>query len=256
MNNLLPRIDPEFIELIPPLSKEEYSQLEQNILAYRKCRDAIVVWGDTIVDGHNRFRICAEHGIPFEIKEIDFESRDAAKLWILDNQLGRRNLTDAVRIEVALSKVELLRQQAKKNLRRGGRKKSSEGQIPENPDDTRAEKPFSPVARQDEEPINVHKAVASEAGVSDGTVHHFMQIAKHGSPELLEGVKSGDLKIKTAYRLLETEILKKLKHADKLCDYIEKNFPIEGDEEANQKIRARFADLRGHLEVLRRAKNA
>ena len=256
MTNPIPRIDPEFKELIPPLSLEEYDQLEQNILAHRKCRDAIIVWGDILVDGHNRLRICAKHGITLEIKEMEFESRDAAKLWILDNQLGRRNLTDAMRIELALSKVELLRQQAKENLRRGGRPKSGVGQMPENPDDIRAEKPFSPVARQDEEPINVHKTVASEAGVSDGTVHNYMQVSKHGTPELLEGVKSGDIKIKTAYRLLEKEMLKMLKRAHTQLTVIEKNYPIEGDEVANQQIRARLAELHGHFRVLKEVGNA
>ena len=106
----LPKIDPEFKALIPPMSPEEYKQLEQNILAHKKCRDAIILWDDTIVDGHNRFRICAEHGIKFQIKHMDFGSREEAMIWILDNQLGRRNLTDAMRIELAMSKVEMLKQ--------------------------------------------------------------------------------------------------------------------------------------------------
>ena len=246
-NNLPPRIDPEFAELIPPLTKDEYTQLEQNILAYRKCRDAIIVWGDTIVDGHNRFRICAQHGITFEIEEMEFDSRDAAKLWILDNQLGRRNLTDAMRIELALGKVELLRQQARENLTRGGRRKSS---------DSGAEKPFTKVPKQGEEPINVHKAVASEAGVSHGTVQNYMEVVKHGSPELFAGVKGGELKIGTAHRLLDKEIQKQLNHADKLYRYIEENLPTIINPQARQEINSRLSDLQGRLEALRGCGNA
>ena len=247
MNNLPPRIDPEFMGLIPPLSQEEYDQLEQNILAHKKCRDAIIVWGDILVDGHNRMRICAAHNITFEIKEMEFESRDAAKLWILDNQLGRRNLTDAMRIELALSKVELLRQQARENQVRGGREKSGK---------SGAEKLLSPVPEQNVPPIDVRNAVASEANVSDGTVHHYMQISKHGSPELLEQVKTGELKIKTAYRLLHKEVIKQLKQAGQLYDYIEECYPIKGNEEANQRIKSRLVDLQRHLATLRGANHA
>ena len=102
-----PRIDPEFKSLIPPLTTDEYSQLEQNILAHG-CRDPIALWRDKIVDGHNRFEICTKHGTPFKTVKLRFPGREAVKLWILDNQLGRRNLSDATRIELAARKVEYM----------------------------------------------------------------------------------------------------------------------------------------------------
>ena len=224
VTNPVPRIDPEFQALIPPLSPEEYSQLEQNILAYKKCRDALVVWGDTLVDGHNRLRICATHSIPFEIKEVNFDSREEAMVWILDNQLGRRNLTDAMRIELALSKVELLRQRAKENLRRGGRKKAG-GQTTEKPSDKGAEKPLSESYKQIGDSINVRKAVANEAGVSEGIVHNYVQVTKQGSPELVEDVRSGKVKIDAAHRLLDKEITKQLNLADKQVRSIVETIP-------------------------------
>ena len=276
VTNLIPRIDPEFAALIPPLSPEEYNQLEQNILADKKCRDAIVVWDNTVVDGHNRFRICAAHNIPFEVKEIHFDSRKEALLWILNNQLGRRNLTDAMRIELALSKVELLRQQARENQRRGAARGGSSkpsnkseaahcepstltgdeaGSLSDDPSDP-AGKLLPPVPVQNAASIDVRKAVANEAGVSHGTVQNYMEVAKHGTPELLESVKSGDMKIKTAYRLLDKEVMKRLKHADKLYDYIEANYPITGNDEANQFIKSRLMDLHRHLKTLLEVKNA
>ena len=227
MTNPVPRIDPEFKALIPPLSKEEYQQLEHNILSCNKCRDAIVTWRGIIVDGHNRFNVCVTHGITFEIKEMDFASRQEAKLWILDNQLGRRNITDAMRIELALSKVELLRQKAKDNqIRAGG-------------DKTRAGALLSEVSKLEEEPINVRKAMADEVGVSEGTIHNYVQITKHGSPELLERVRSGDIKIDTAHRLQVKEIVKQIKRVDELYSCIRRNIPIEGDPVANQEIKAK-----------------
>lgn len=85
------KINPVFKALIPPLSTEEYNQLEKNILA-DGCRDPLVVWNDTLIDGHNRYRICQEHGLPCEYVEATFDSEDEAIDWIIDNQLGRRNL--------------------------------------------------------------------------------------------------------------------------------------------------------------------
>lgn len=58
-------------------------------------RDALIVWNDTIIDGHNRWRIIQKHpDLPFTVEERTFENRDEAILWMCNNQLGRRNLND------------------------------------------------------------------------------------------------------------------------------------------------------------------
>ena len=90
------QIDQEFMGLIPPMQRKEYVQLEMNIRE-EGCRDPIVVWNQTIVDGHNRYQICHRNKIPFRIINKEFESREAAKAWICANQLGRRNITPEYR---------------------------------------------------------------------------------------------------------------------------------------------------------------
>ena len=50
-------IDPEFKNLIRPLRREEYRQLELNLVV-EGCREDIIAWNDTIIDGHNRYEIC------------------------------------------------------------------------------------------------------------------------------------------------------------------------------------------------------
>ena len=93
------KIDPEFEQVIPPLTKDEYHQLEENILADGKIMMPIALWGDTIVDGHNRYRIACEHGdIPYTTTQLDFDNRHEAVAWICKNQLGRRNLSDEQRV--------------------------------------------------------------------------------------------------------------------------------------------------------------
>lgn len=91
------KIDAEFAALIPPLSAEERQQLEQNIVEHGGARDPLVVWASkgtlTLLDGHNRYEICSRLGLPFDIHEVRFKSREEACDWIDNNQLGRRNLS-------------------------------------------------------------------------------------------------------------------------------------------------------------------
>ena len=89
-------IDPEFKTLIRPLRKDEYLQLEVN-LAVDGCREPIITWNNIIVDGHNRYEICNRLHIPYAIREMTFENREQAIVWICSNQLGRRNITEETR---------------------------------------------------------------------------------------------------------------------------------------------------------------
>ena len=90
------QIDQEFKELIPPLSKEEFNLLEENILKFG-CIDPICTWNNTIIDGHNRYSICTKHNLKFNIQAFNFELREEAKDWICANQLGRINISDETR---------------------------------------------------------------------------------------------------------------------------------------------------------------
>ena len=87
-------IDPEFKAQIPPLTEDERKQLEENILADGEILSPILVWNDTIVDGHNRYEILQSHPeIPYNIRNLYLETREQVLAWICKNQLGRRNLT-------------------------------------------------------------------------------------------------------------------------------------------------------------------
>ena len=109
------KIDREFADLIPPLTEEEYKGLEQSILA-EGCRDALVVWNDTLVDGHNRYRICTEHNIGYVTVTKDFEDRNAAMLWMMNNQLSRRNLNDFQRVEIVRKCENAVRAKAEQRM--------------------------------------------------------------------------------------------------------------------------------------------
>jgi 16S rRNA G966 N2-methylase RsmD len=95
------KIDNEFKNIIPPLQDEEYQLLENSILS-EGCRDPLIVWEseNTIIDGHNRYKICQEHNVHFDITHIEFADRIDAIEWICTNQLGRRNLTPEARADL------------------------------------------------------------------------------------------------------------------------------------------------------------
>ena len=90
------KIDPEFRNVIRPLSEEEFKQLEENILSDGEIYEPICVWDETIVDGHNRNMIWNAHKELPEprIRKMNFNSKDEAIDWICKKQLGRRNLTE------------------------------------------------------------------------------------------------------------------------------------------------------------------
>jgi hypothetical protein len=96
-------IDPAFQKEIPKLRKEELAQLEAS-LQREGCKDPLRLWGNILIDGHNRHEICKRLGIPFGITRIDLDSREDALQWIRRNQLGRRNITDAYR-KILIQKI-------------------------------------------------------------------------------------------------------------------------------------------------------
>src|SRR5690625_2009892 len=107
------KINQELKELIPSLSTEEFAQLESNIIK-EGCRDPLVLWDNTIVDGHNRYKICVDNGIEFNTIDKDFNNIDEAKVWMIDTQKGRRNLTDGQQYELMQVKRQLLLEKGKR----------------------------------------------------------------------------------------------------------------------------------------------
>ena len=109
---VIPRVDPQFYRLIPPLTKDEFEQLEKNILS-EGCLDPICVWKGLILDGHNRFTICMKYSISYQTREIHLGSRQEAIAWICANQLGRRNISAETRRYLIGKRYQAQKQQCK-----------------------------------------------------------------------------------------------------------------------------------------------
>lgn len=174
------RIDEEFAGLIPPLTEEEYRGLETSILA-EGCRDALVVWNDVLVDGHNRYKICTAHGVPYKTAQKDFADRNEVLLWMLNNQLGRRNLNDFQRVEMVRKCENAVKAKAKE---RQGTRTDLENNIV----------PKSAQSRSRDE-------LAQMAGVGHSTYEHATAVLDKAPEEVKQAVRNDELSINAAYEV-------------------------------------------------------
>lgn len=188
-------IDSEFQSLIPPLSDDEYEGLEKSLVenGYQDWREPIITWNGTVIDGHNRYNICEEHGIKFRTMEREFDSRDAAKIWIIENQSKvRRNLNPGQKatLEIDLHEAE---------VREAARLRQVQT-LKQNQNDNRWD-PKSPTVAVDQEPEKGRTAeiLAKQAGVGPMTIKRALRVKKE-DPELYDKVRSGEVSVTTAYK--------------------------------------------------------
>ena len=85
-------LDDEFRFLLPPLDEQTFRDLEAAILEHGLLVP-LVLWRGILIDGYHRYRICSEHSIPFSTIDMEFDSREDVIIWIIENQISRRNLT-------------------------------------------------------------------------------------------------------------------------------------------------------------------
>jgi len=189
------KINENFRNLIPPLSESEYSELEKSLLT-EGCREPIIIWKNMIVDGHHRYEICTKHDIPFRTQEIEFQNEDEAKVWILTNQLARRNLPEFTRIELALKRKEILLAKGKEKQKQTLKQYSDT--VLSNFDKT-------------EEPHNTRQIIADELEISTGKVAMAEQVLKQAPEKIKDKLRRGEISINKAYKEIKRkEILEKL----------------------------------------------
>ena len=175
-------INEELRSFIDPLTPVEYAALERSLLA-DGCRDALVLWRDVLIDGHNRYDICTKHGIPFRTVNNDkFDSLEDVMLWVIDNNLARRSVSDFQRGMLALRKKEIVAARAAQRAA-----EAPPEQAPQEPVDDPADPPWS--TRED---------VAKAARVSANTLSQIERIRKTAAPALVDAVRSGTISVSAA----------------------------------------------------------
>lgn len=206
INNLI--IDPELRDLLPKLNKDEYEQLEKNILE-KGLEEAIVLWQKNLneiylIDGHNRYSICKKHNIDiYNWRLIDnCHSKDDVVKWMLDNQLGRRNLTPVQRYAVVQKFKPYLEEQAKENKSlNGGDKKSDLTNLP------------TPII----EKINTRKELAKKANISEGTYSKIDKVMQSNNEEVKEKLSNNKISVNKAYNVIKPKAEENNKTTDN-CD--------------------------------------
>jgi hypothetical protein len=175
-------------DYIDPLTEAEHAALERSLLA-EGCRDALVLWGDVLVDGHNRYAICQQHGIPFKVTQnTAFKSMEDVMLWMIDNHLGRRSVSDFQRGVLALRKKEIMAQRLEEDA---ARIQAEDAAIaPPDPADADAA-PAAKVRTSRED-------IARAARLSSNTLSQIEKIQKSATPELVEAVRAGTISINAA----------------------------------------------------------
>jgi hypothetical protein len=183
-------VNEELKAYIDPLTPEEYEALERSILA-EGCRDALVLWGNVLVDGHNRYGICSKHGLPFNtVQNTRFQSMEDVHLWMIDQHLGRRSVSDFQRGVLALRKREIVAQRRAQAV--AAPSPAAPVPAPDAPVAGGAPVPAAP------EPLDTREAVAKAARLSSSQVVLIEKIQKQAAPELVAAVKAGTISINAA----------------------------------------------------------
>lgn len=213
------KINPEFEKLIPPLADDELKQLESNLIkeGWRN-NERIFLWNDFIVDGHNRYKICLKNNIDFKTEPKQFTNKNEVILWMIENQLGRRNLPDYARVELNLKKEDVLRPLAKENQR------LSEGKGFQKSDNLKVE------------PFHVHKKIAEKSHVSHDTVARVKYIRDHADEETKNKLRAGDDKLSIHKVYVDLKAKEKREQVIKECN---EAVPIDG---INKKYNIIYAD--------------
>ncbi|HXP00940.1 MAG TPA: plasmid replication/partition related protein [Luteibacter sp.] len=185
-------VNEELKAYIDPLTPDEYEALERSLLT-EGCRDALVLWGDTLVDGHNRYGICRKHDIPFNtVQNERFQSIDDVHLWMIEQHLGRRSVSDFQRGVLALRKREILAERRARAAGAEGGESASDLPFDATGAQPAAQKPPRP------HPAESRKDIAREARISSNQVGMIEKIRKEAAPEVVAAVKSGSLSISAA----------------------------------------------------------
>ncbi|WP_282270387.1 plasmid replication/partition related protein [Stenotrophomonas sp. PS02298] len=182
-------VNEELKAYIDPLTQDEHDALERSLLA-EGCRDALVLWGDVLIDGHNRYGICSRHGIPFNtVQNTRFKSMDDVHLWMIEQHLGRRSVSDYQRGVLALRKRDIL--EARRRSEQEQLRRESEGEAAPSTTDNDSP-PWDPAPK-------LSKAdLAREAKLSPSQVTMIEKIHDHATAEVIEAMRVGAISLSAA----------------------------------------------------------
>lgn len=180
----MPVVLPEMEQLLPPLSAEQLSALERDVLENGCYAPIIVNESMEIVDGHNRFRICEKHGLPFKMMVFSFADLLEAKQWAVETQRNRRNLSMWELGQIALKLKPDLELAAKNNQ------------------GLRAD--LSVNSSKSYEPVDTRKAMAHTVGIGEQSMGRIAQLTENAPQTLKKALDSKAVSINRAWEIMKT----------------------------------------------------
>jgi len=176
------KINPKFKEACPVLNETEFADLTKLILKDGVVLQPILAWDGTIVDGHNRYEIATKHNIPYRVESIVFDSEKDAIIWIKENAISQRNLSDYARFELVKGLEELIKADIKQNRQYG---KTAPGKK---------------MKEEDKKPLrDSRKEFAEKAKMSPTKIAKAKIIEKKASPEVKEKLRKGEVTMGKVY---------------------------------------------------------
>lgn len=159
-----------------------------------------------LIDGHNRYEICTRLGLPFDVVQMVFADREAAALWIEENQVGRRNLSDDQRSVIADSIRERRSKAARQVQAAEVGKKGGRGRKQTHEDNV------SSRVSDDGKKGRTRAAVAEELKVPERKLRAVAEVKKTAEgKELLKQVRKGEITLAEARRQVKkAEVVAKL----------------------------------------------
>ena len=200
-------IKEEFKKLIPPLTKEEYKQLEDNCLE-EGIREKIILWNNYIIDGHNRYNIAKQWNLEFETESKSFSSEEAVKEWMILNQFGRRNLSNYQRSVLALELQEVFKEKAQKSKAKKVSHFRNTGEV------------LATLPKPD-----TRKELSKVAQVGERTLDKVKKIQEKAPEEIKAKLATGEVSINAAYKEIKKE--EKKEQRDKKIEEVKQKIQNE-----------------------------
>ena len=194
------KIKEEFKQLIPPLTTEEYKQLEVNCIE-EGIREKILLWNEYIIDGHNRYEIAQNNNLEFKTESKSFNNEDEVKEWMILNQFGRRNLSNYQRSVLALQLEDVFKAKAKENLSKGGK------------------------GFLISEKVDSNKQISNIANVGKDTIAKVKKIQEKAPEEIKAKLATGEVSINAAYKEIKKE--EKKEERDKKIEEVKQKIENE-----------------------------
>ena len=110
------RVLDRLADLIPPLDREQLETLEQSLVAEGRAHNPLWLWGDVLVDGHHRYRICQRLGLTYSIAQVyeSAETIEDVEYCLKRGVIGQRNLPPTLTAKFRAEMVEHRRRRGEK----------------------------------------------------------------------------------------------------------------------------------------------